>query len=121
MTLYGFQPPFINSLDLTNKHQMEALQLESRLARNISYDPEMLYVECHLCGRPVVWEPGKTTELLQAGGVDFRTVDEHCLILSEGCLACQPNEKHGFSLAVVRIAGVTPNEAMYMDKPAGNA
>ncbi len=86
-----------------------------------SYDPEMLYVECHLCGKPVLWEPGKTTELLLAAGVDLRTLDERCMIVSEGCPVCKPGEKNGFTLAVVRIAGLTPEEAVHMAKPAGNA
>ncbi|MDR2076147.1 MAG: hypothetical protein LBP61_04340 [Desulfovibrio sp.] len=85
------------------------------------YDPELLYVECRACGKPVLWESGKTTELLLAAGVDISRLDERCLILSEGCPACRPHEEHGFTLAVLRIAGLTPEEAAYMDKPAGNA
>jgi hypothetical protein len=85
------------------------------------YDPEMLYVECRACGKPVLWESGKTTELLLAAGVDLSRLDERCLILSEGCPACRPNEEQGFTLAVLRIAGLTPEEAAYMDRPAGNA
>ena len=85
------------------------------------YDPELLYVECRACGKPVLWESGKTTELLLAAGVDISRLDEGCLILSEGCPACRPHEEHGFTLAVLRIAGLTPEEAAYMDKPAGNA
>jgi hypothetical protein len=86
-----------------------------------SYDPELLYVECRACGKPVLWESGKTTELLLAAGVDISRLDERCLILSEGCPACRPHEEHGFTLAVLRIAGLTPEEAAHMDKPAGNA
>jgi hypothetical protein len=85
------------------------------------YDPELLYVECRACGKPVLWEHGKTTELLLAAGVDIARLDERCLILSEGCPACRPHEEHGFTLAVLRIAGLTPEEAAYMEKPAGNA
>ncbi|MDR2161807.1 MAG: hypothetical protein LBO77_06695 [Desulfovibrio sp.] len=86
-----------------------------------AYDPELLYVECRLCGKPVLWEPGKTTELLLAAGVDISRLDERCLILSEGCPTCRPHENHGFTLAVVRIAGLTPEEAAHMEKPGGNA
>jgi hypothetical protein len=88
---------------------------------SVPYDPELLYVECRACGKPVLWEPGRTTQLLLAAGVDVSRLDERCLILSEGCPACRPHEEHGFTLAVLRIAGLTPEEAVYMEKPAGNA
>lgn len=85
------------------------------------YDPELLYVECCSCGRPLLWESGRTTELLQAAGVALNALDECCLIVSEGCPSCRPGERQGFTLAVVRIAGLTPEEAMHMAKPAGRA
>ena len=85
------------------------------------YDPELLYVECHVCGRPVLWEKGKTTELLLAAGVDITGLDERCLIVSEGCPSCAPFEKNGYTLAVVRIAGLTPEEAVHMSRPGGSA
>ncbi|MDL2216225.1 hypothetical protein LJB81_00660 [Desulfovibrio sp. OttesenSCG-928-M14] len=85
------------------------------------YDPEMLYVECQACGKPVLWEPGKTTELLLAAGVDVSRLDERCMILAEGCPFCSPYAKEGYSLAVVRIAGLTPEEALHMTKPGGTA
>ncbi|MDR2124385.1 MAG: hypothetical protein LBP38_05305 [Desulfovibrio sp.] len=86
-----------------------------------AYDPEMLYVECHVCGKPVLWEMGKTTELLLSAGVDVSKLDERCLILSEGCPACSPGNHNGFTLAVVRIAGLTPEEAVYMTRRGGSA
>lgn len=86
-----------------------------------AYDPEMIYVECRVCGRPVFWEAGHTTALLTQAGVDFSTLDERCLLLSEGCPVCRPEEDYGFSIAVVRIAGLTAEESVYMSKPAGNA
>ena len=97
------------------------LSLERPLTGHSGYDPELLYVECHVCGKPVLWEPGRTTELLLEAGVDMRTLDERCLILSHGCPACRPHEEHGFTLAVVRVAGLTPEEAVYMARPAGTA
>ncbi|MDR3175742.1 MAG: hypothetical protein LBU06_04340 [Desulfovibrio sp.] len=87
----------------------------------LGYDPEMLYVECHVCGKPVLWEVGRTTALLLAAGVDAGKLDERCMILSEGCPACSPDERDGYTLAVVRIAGLTPEEAAYMSLPGGNA
>ena len=85
------------------------------------YDPELLYVECQLCGKPVLWEKGKTTELLLAAGMDISSLDERCLIVSEGCPACAPLEREGYVLAVVRIAGLTPEEAVQMSRPGGTA
>lgn len=86
-----------------------------------AYDPEMLYVECHACGKPILWEKGKTTELLLAAAVDLETLDERCMIVSERCPACSPYEMEGYALTVVRIAGLTPEEALYMFRPGGNA
>ena len=85
------------------------------------YDPELLYVECQMCGKPVLWEKGKTTELLLAAGVDITSLDERCLIVSEGCPTCAPFEKGGYTLAVVRIAGLPPEEAVQMARPGGTA
>lgn len=85
------------------------------------HDPELLYVECHLCGKPVIWEKGKTTELLLAAGVDLTKLDERCMIVSEGCPSCSPAGDEGYTLAVVRIAGLTPEEAVYMTRPGGTA
>lgn len=88
---------------------------------HLSYDPELLYVECQNCGKPVLWEEGKTTDLLLAAGVDLSKLDERCMIISEGCPACSPGVEDGYSLAVVRLAGLTPEEAMYMSRPGGKA
>lgn len=85
------------------------------------YDPELLYVECQLCGKPLLWEPGKTTALLVAAGVDVTRLDERCLIVSAGCPACAPHAGDGYTLAVVRLAGLTPEEAMHMTRPGGTA
>ena len=85
------------------------------------YDPELLYVECQTCGKPVLWERGKTTELLLAAGVDVSKLDERCMIVSEGCPSCSPGISEGFTLAVIRLAGLTPEEAAYMARPGGSA
>ena len=66
------------------------------------YDPELLYVECGRCGRPVLWEPGKSTELLRGAGIDAEKLDDHCLILSDGCAECTPG-RHLFETRVVRL------------------
>jgi hypothetical protein len=85
------------------------------------HDPELLYVECRLCGKPVLWEKGKTTELLLSAGVDVGSLDERCLILSEGCPLCSPFTREGYTLVVVRIAGLTPEEVVHMSRPGGSA
>lgn len=107
--------------DTIRKTGKEQRTASERQPKNGGFDPELLYVECHLCGKPVLWEQGKTTELLLAAGVDTSELDERCMILSEGCTTCMPFEKEGFTLAVVRLAGLTPEEAAHMAKPAGRA
>lgn len=106
--------------DITSKSLLEALK-GSPQKKLPSYDPELLYVECQVCGKPVIWEPGKTTELLVAAGVDVNRLDERCMIISEGCPACAPHTRDGYTLAVVRLAGLTPEEAVYMTRPGGTA
>ena len=34
------------------------------------FDPEMVYVQCGVCGAPVIWEQGKTSELFRTAGID---------------------------------------------------
>ena len=83
------------------------------------YDPELLYVECRVCGKPVLWESGKTTELLTSAGVDFTLLDAHCLILSDGCPTCRPRPDDGYVLAVVRLAGLGVDESLRLLKSGG--
>ena len=66
------------------------------------FDPELLYVECAKCGKPVLWSSGDTTRILAWAGIDAGALDEKCMIVSEGCPACQPG-KHSFSTQVVRL------------------
>ncbi|NDV18231.1 hypothetical protein GO013_02205 [Pseudodesulfovibrio sp. JC047] len=66
------------------------------------FDPEMIYVECHRCGQPVLWQAGMTTHLLNLAGIDVSTLDERCVILSEGCPACMPGET-SFTTQVIRL------------------
>jgi hypothetical protein len=67
-----------------------------------AFDPELIYVECGRCGEPVLWEPGDTTRLLACYGVDPDTLDERCLIISDGCRSCNP-EAEGYATQVVRL------------------
>ena len=39
------------------------------------YDPELMIVECAHCGRPVLWEPGRSTEVLAGVGIDPLELD----------------------------------------------
>lgn len=66
------------------------------------FDPELLYVECAKCGLPVLWSPGDTTRILAWAGIDAGTLDEKCMIVSEGCPSCEPGKK-SFSTQVVRL------------------
>ncbi|MBN2141410.1 MAG: hypothetical protein JW718_10470 [Desulfovibrionaceae bacterium] len=66
------------------------------------FDPELLYVECGRCGRPVIWRPGDTTRILEAAGVDLSQLDEGCLLVTEGCPECSPEQKT-YSSQVVRF------------------
>lgn len=115
MTVRENQPQY------ARKELLDVLQASRGAKRAPLYDPELLYVECHVCGKPVLWEKGKTTELLLAAGVDISKLDERCMIVSEGCPACLPAPGEGYTLAVVRIAGLTPEEAVYMTRPGGTA
>ena len=66
------------------------------------FDPELLYVECHRCGHPVLWENGLTTKLLRLAKIDPSTLDERCVIMSEGCPGCVPGET-SFTTQVIRL------------------
>ena len=84
------------------------------------YDPELIYVECRVCGRPVLWEPGRTTSLLAQSNINPLSVDEHCLILSDGCRECAP-ESDSYRLSIVRLSNVSLNSFLLMQKPKGHA
>lgn len=71
-----------------------------------TYDLDLLYVECRLCGNPVLWDHGKTSQLIQASGMDASLLDSECLILSEGCPQCNP-DAGAYHLQVVRVAALS--------------
>ena len=85
------------------------------------FDPEMLYIECKACGRPVLWEQGKTTDMLAGAGIDPNLLDACCMVLSDGCPLCRPEERVGFILSVVRVAGLSADDHLKMVKPGGHA
>ena len=83
------------------------------------YDPELMMVECARCGRPVLWEPGRSTAVLASVGIDPLELDAHCLLLTDGCAHCRPRQKEGFSVQVFRL---TPElGGVFGLKSAGNA
>ncbi|WP_281760288.1 hypothetical protein [Pseudodesulfovibrio nedwellii] len=89
-----------------NDYTIIALAIPSEedyfLSMTKKFDPETLYVECHRCGQPVLWRPGMTTRLLKLAGIDVSTLDQRCVILSEGCPACMPGETT-FTTQVIRL------------------
>ena len=68
------------------------------------YDPELMIVECARCGRPVLWESGRSTAVLACVGIDPLEIDAHCLLLTDGCPHCRPRQEEGFSVQVFRLA-----------------
>ena len=87
---------------------------------NGNYDPEMLYVECRHCGKPIMWEPGRTTAILARSNISPSTVDERCMILSDGCKECSPHSEV-FALSIVRLAGVSAQDLLLIHKTGGHA
>lgn len=76
-----------------------------------SFDLDLLYVECAECGLPILWKPGQTARILRQAGIDLATLDERCVLLSQGCPACHP-DKSEFTTRVVRLVkerGVKPS------------
>jgi hypothetical protein len=83
------------------------------------YDPELMIVECAHCGRPVLWEPGRSTAVLAGVGIDPLELDARCLLLTDGCPSCRPRQKGGFNVQVFRL---TPEQGgVFGVKPAGDA
>ncbi|WP_245590080.1 hypothetical protein [Desulfonatronum lacustre] len=66
------------------------------------FDPELMFVECHRCGRPLVWNQGEASQIIEQSGIDTKKLDAQCLILAEGCPQCAPGEG-GYMVRVVRL------------------
>ncbi|MGL1863659.1 MAG: hypothetical protein OCC46_14130 [Pseudodesulfovibrio sp.] len=67
-----------------------------------TFDPELLYVECTQCGQPILWAHGLTAKLLKMAEIDPASLDERCVIMSEGCTGCRPEET-SFTTQVIRL------------------
>jgi hypothetical protein len=83
------------------------------------YDPELMIVECARCGRPVLWESGRSTAVLAGVGIDPLELDAHCLLMTDGCPDCRPRQKEGFSVQVFRLTH--ERSGVFGVKSAGNA
>lgn len=74
------------------------------------FDPEMLYIECSFCGRPVMWDEGEATEFIAWSGINAWSLDFGCLILTDGCPSCEP-EENSFETYIVRATDSRPSPA----------
>jgi hypothetical protein len=83
------------------------------------YDPELMIVECVRCGRPVLWESGRSTAVLAGVGIDPMELDAHCLLLTDGCPHCRPRQTEGFSVQVFRLT--SEQSGAFGVKSAGTA
>ncbi len=72
---------------------------------NKGVDPEMLFVECAKCGNPIIWEPGRSTEILQGAGIDPIELDSQCLLVTDGCPKCS-RDKH-YHVQIFRVQSNT--------------
>lgn len=86
----------------------------------MGYDLDLIYVECRLCGTPVLWEKGRTSQLLHASGIDTSMLDAECLILAEGCPHCRVGASP-YRLQVVRVTSLTPQDALLLSAFKGRA
>lgn len=111
----------MNKMNISSSaHPPASRLLDAVEAAGKVYDPELLYVECKLCGRPILWEQGRTTSLLLQSNINPLSIDAHCLILSEGCRECMP-DADGFHLSIIRLATMPMSAVLLLQKPAGNA
>ncbi len=86
----------------------------------VGYDLDLLYVECRLCGKPLLWEQGRTRRLVLASGIDTTQLDAQCMIVSDGCPNCRPDNPH-FQLHVVRLASFTAQDLLLLSENKGHA
>lgn len=100
---------------------MEKYTTENLLkAKNIyappAFDPEMIFVECAKCGSPIMWEQGRTTQILIGSGIDPLEVDSHCLLMTNGCPRCTKGDSF-----YVQIVRVQKNDGVFAGMAHGSA
>ena len=87
-------------------------------------DPDLVYVECQRCGRPILWESGQTASILAQAGIDMSKVDDHCFIASDGCPHCAP-DKVSFETKLIRLDEELSSHLALLEladlKPVGTA
>lgn len=84
------------------------------------FDPELLYVQCAHCGRPVLWTQGKLTRIIRDAGVSRQQLDATHVMLTEGCPECNP-EQSEFRIQLIRLERMPPHNPLSNDDRAGNA
>ena len=84
------------------------------------YDPELMFVECARCGRPVMWEQGRATVVLHGVGVQTSDLDDHCMIVTDGCSHCRPAEDD-YRMKVIRISEIVHRDLLRDGEAVGNA
>jgi len=73
------------------------------------FAPDLLYAECSRCGQPVLLEPDQTADIILWSGINPTQLDLSCMILSEGCPMCDPEEEY-YSTHIVRLKLELPHE-----------
>lgn len=90
---------------MDGKKEQYALKRPAPNLPEPGYDPEMLFVECSKCGNPIVWERGRTTEILDGAGIDPLELDSHCLLVTDGCPQC--SRGGAYHVQIFRVAPST--------------
>lgn len=85
-----------------NKNGTPVPNCTSDSQKRKTFDPELMFVECHKCGRPLLWNEGEASHIVEQSGIDTKKLDAQCLILAEGCPQCSPGEG-GYMVRVVRL------------------
>lgn len=67
----------------------------------VGFDPELIFVECGNCGNPILWEDGKSTQVLLGAGVDPLEIDAHCILITNACPRCSKGKY--FSVQIARV------------------
>ncbi|GAB7081228.1 hypothetical protein [Megalodesulfovibrio paquesii] len=66
------------------------------------FDLSLLYAECGVCGRPLVWSETATRLVLRRAGVDPGTLDYSHLLRTNGCGRCSP-ELEDATISLVKL------------------